>query len=436
MSMFLYRRDNERGSTMLIARASRFVRWLIIQPRKFLCHRHSPELAIIANLIRPLILIAIPIAGANAQFDLCQDREWVDFTGKHKTVGKLIAIEEDRVALATKSSNNVKVKLRDLSENDSSYVKAFLSIQDTLKSRDESIRILTDLESDLAKLESTSRNSGPQAIASHKVLIAEAVDKLTGMHDSDSNLFSGFLGATFLSLGKDPVAGKIGRAAPVQLDPGSFRRASRYLESAIERLRNCEKHFPGQYTPALCSALNNFAVLSLKLSQPSRAASLLGEVCLQSEVSHIASLHNAKLLLKLGAEKKSIFALKSSQIKMLKDATANASEEEHGLPLLFLYSLDFDGSTSANKPPSGQGMNALSQLRIRPEHSCFVCSGKGIVSCRSCANGVVNTSVLKQIGVDPRTGRPITVSVPAATACGPCRGKGFFKCTFCDGGQI
>lgn len=377
----LYTAKKERRSAMLIDNASSFAARLMRLCENSLRDRYSQSFAIGSSLVRTLILIAVSVSGASAQFDLCQDREWVDFTGKHKTVGRLIAIEEDRIGLVTKSSSNIKVKLRDLSENDSSYVKAFLSIQDTLKSRDESMRILTGLESDLAKLESTSRNSDPQAITNHKVLVSEAVDKLTGMHDSDSNLFSGFLGATFLSLGKDPVVGRIGRAAPVQLDPGSFRRASRYFESAIERLRNCEKHFPGQYTPALYSALNNFAVLNLKLGQPSRAASLLGEVCLLSEVSHIALLHNAKLLSKLGAEKKSILALKSSQLKMLKDATANAAEEEQGLPLLFLYSLDVDGSTSTNGPPSGQGINSLIKLRIRPEHSCFVCSGKGIVSC-------------------------------------------------------
>jgi hypothetical protein len=252
-------------------------------------------------------------------------------------------------------------------------------------------------------------------------------------------VISGFIAGTLLSLGKDPRTGSLGRATPVQLDEDQVRRAQRYLEASLERLRNTEKYFPSSFPITFASALNNLAVLCIKSGQPGRAAVLLGESCINMPQSHIAQMHNSKLLLRFGSDKKSIFALSKSQSNQLSAAVASLKLEgdSMNLPNLFLYTTDFDGATRRSSASSRSSeMSDLFRFQLIPEHTCFICRGKGIIDCRGCANGVVNTSTVRAVGVNPSTGGPAFAAVPDAKSCDACNGKGIFKCQACDNGQI
>lgn len=376
---------------------------------------------------------------AYGQLDRCLPREWSDYTGAYKTAATLKGLDGEFVVLSKANGETVRVKIRNLSDQDKSYLVAFNSLKDSPEAAVEASKVHQDLVDSLIQLESSQNLKKIEAAQKHQQLVSQAITRLWEMHETDENVISGFIAGTLLSLGKDPRTGSIGRATPVQLDEDQVRRAQRYLEASLERLRNTEKHFPSSYPITFASVLNNLAVLCVKSGQPGRAAVLFGESCINMPQSHIAPMHNANLLLRLGSEKKSVFALSKSQSNQLSEAVASLKSlnETINLPNLFLYSTDFDSAMRKSSTSSRSlEMSDLFRFRLIPEHTCFICRGKGIIDCRGCANGVVNTSTVRAVGINPSTGRPAFASVPDAKSCDACDGRGIFKCQACDNGQI
>lgn len=410
------------------------------KPMQFASRKQSPIGRILCGVILLMISVASYYAPcARGQFDRCLPREWSDYTGSYKTAATLKGIDGDFVVLSKSNGETVRVKIRNLSDPDKSYLVAFKSLKDSSDAAAEASKLYNDLLDSLIQLESSRNLTKLEATQKHQQLLGQAITQLWEMHEADENVISGLIAGTLLSLGKDPRTGSIGKQTPVQLDEDQVRRAQRYLEASLERLRNTEKHFPSSFPITFASVLNNLAVLCIKSGQPGRAAVLFGESCTNMPKPNIAPMHNANLLLRLGSDKKSLFALSKTQSNQLTEAVASlkSANETMNLPNLFLYTTDFDGVTRRSSTSlRSSELSDLLRFQLIPEHTCFICRGKGIVDCRGCANGVVNTSTVRAVGVNPSTGRPAFASVPDAKSCDACDGRGIFKCQACDNGQI
>ena len=69
---------------------------------------------------------------------------------------------------------------------------------------------------------------------------------------------------------------------------------------------------------------------------------------------------------------------------------------------------------------------------------CVACDGKGFIACgaRGCNNGMATTPRIKQVGVNPITGKPITGMARVKVRCKACSGRGGSRCPHCNQGRL
>ena len=81
----------------------------------------------LAGCLHFLVVLAVGMAWFSPSLCLAQTeyeaREWVDNTGKHRTLAELVEVNADHVVLSKSNGRRARVPLRRLSEADRKYVR-------------------------------------------------------------------------------------------------------------------------------------------------------------------------------------------------------------------------------------------------------------------------------------------------------------------------
>lgn len=82
--------------------------------------------------------------------------------------------------------------------------------------------------------------------------------------------------------------------------------------------------------------------------------------------------------------------------------------------------------------------NNLDDLLVIRDDWCNTCSGKSILTCRTCrGSGEVQTGIARvQIAFDPISGKPLFGEVPTKGICGACNGWKKVSCPHCENGKL
>jgi len=382
-----------------------------------------------------------------------ESRQWSDISGQFKIAASLEKVDDLAVYLRNASGESLKVQKRRLSD----YDKEFLRVADSLSSNNACVRDVDDVVGNLFGLlrqiedEARSSNRGNTSDrieqspyvnfrttpfeARHRRAMDDAAASLVALHQNDNNAIAGMMAGTLMAIGKDLRSGSIGTSTPVISDENRLKAADKYLAEGSERLRSLHNHFPKVHPKALVSALNNRAVLALKLGYKGRAVTLMLEASAMNNAMEPALIHNLAILHALSEDKNPIFSASNSQRKQMADIlkATGTTNELYKLPRLFLYSINYDGSQITN---TSYRASDLTNLNLLPEVTCFVCSGNGFLDCKGCVKGKASYVSREPIGINPLNGEVIIGSKVRLKQCELCRSVGFFKCPECKEGQI
>jgi len=130
--------------------------------------------------------------------------------------------------------------------------------------------------------------------------------------------------------------------------------ADKYLAEGSERLKSLHSHFPKAHPMTLVSALNNRAVLSLKLGYKGIAATLMLEASAVSNVLEPALIHSIAILSALSEDKNPIFSASSSQRKQMVEVLnkAGTANELYKLAINELAIKNVPHWFDTDKPPN------------------------------------------------------------------------------------
>lgn len=382
-----------------------------------------------------------------------EPRDWLDVSGKFKITASLVKFDDLEVQLRKAGGEALTVQKRRLSDNDKEYLEAVSHLPLSNACVRKVDEVLNDLVTLLARIEdevgSGDRDIQAQRInqspyvnfqttpseTRHRRAMDDAAEKLVALHTSDQNAVAGVIAGTLMALGKDLRSGAVGTSTPVISDEKRLKEADKYLADGCERLRALWRHFPKTHPISLVSALNNRALLALKLGHKGRAATLLLEAATVCDVQEPVLIHNLSVLSALAENKNPIFSASTSQRKQMAEVLSSINDKVTSpkLPHLFLYTTNLKTFQFIN---TSYRASDLSTLNLWPEVTCFVCSGNGFLDCAGCVKGKASFVNREPIGVNPLNGEIIIGNKVRPKQCQLCRSVGFFKCTQCNQGQI
>jgi len=420
----------------------KYVAWLPGVLRVFLIVLLPPCVSQIAIAQSPQLLPSVK-----------EFRQWSDVSGQFKITASLEKVDDLAVHLRKDSGESVIIQKRRLSAFD----KEFLVFADSLASNDARVtdvdEVVGNLFTLLQRIEdnagSGDRGNAANRVeqspyvnfrttpseAKHRRAMDDAAVRLVELYQNENNAIAGMMAGTLMAVGKDLRSGNIGSSTPVISDENRLKAADKYLKEGSERLKSLHNHFPTAHPMTLVSALNNRAVLSLKLGYKGRAATLMLEASAVSDAPEPVLIHNIAILSALSEDKNPIFSASNSQRKQMAEVLhkAGTANELYKLPRLFLYSTNYDGSRFTN---TSYRASDLTKLNLLPEVTCFVCSGNGFLDCKGCVKGKTSYVTREPIGFNPLNGEVITGNKVRLKQCELCRSVGFFKCPQCKEGQI
>ena len=392
------------------------------------------------------------------------NRQWTDVTGNFSVSATLASADQMNAELRKPSGESVRIPLRRLSDHDREYVDVATTMAVAAGTTSKAREMLDDLRVVLEDIETVaaSDDAGWNGIhqgdhkhpatsfpcspsqARHRQAVDDCAQAFVERHQNPDDAVSALLAGTLLATGKDSRTGSIGRSAPLTTSSKKWKGAEKYLEESLSRLRKLHKHFPEIHPQTLASALNNRAVLALKLGQKGRAASLLVEAAQIQETPPVAVIHNIALFRSLAANNNPLFQASVAQQKLMQQAVDKANAANAGnaanvaprLPSLFYYTMAFNHQTDPT-PTNPTPTNPITGPDdLWPELTCFVCSGTAFIDCAACIRGTASYVNREPIGLNPLNGDVITGNVVRYKPCSKCGSDGGFLCKHCKRGQI
>jgi len=389
------------------------------------------------------------------------NRQWSDVTGNFSVSATLSRADQMNAELRKPSGESVRIPLRRLSDNDREYVDVATTMAVAIGVTPKAREMLDDLQVVLKDIEAvaTSDDAGwngthqggdkhpttsfpcSPSQARHRQAVDDCAQAFAAMHQNPDDTVSALLAGTLLATGKDTRSGSTGRSTPLTTSSKKWKEAEKYLEESLTRLRKLHKHFPEMHPQTLASALNNRAVLALKLGQKGRAASLLIEAAQVQETPQVAVIHNIALFRSLAANNNPLFQASVAQQNLMQQAVekanaAHAANVAPHLPSLFYYTTVFNREADLT-PSNPSHTNPIpGPAELWPELTCFVCSGTAFIDCAACIRGTTSYVNREPIGINPLNGDVITGNVVRYKPCSKCRSTGGFQCKHCKRGQI
>jgi hypothetical protein len=386
------------------------------------------------------------------------NRQWSDVTGNYSISATLASADQTNAELRKPSGESVRILLRRLSDNDREYVDVATTMAVAVGVTSKAREMLDDLQAVLKDIETvaasddagwngthqgdpkhpaTSFPCSPSQ-ARHRQAVDDCAQAFAALHQNPGDAVSALLAGTLLATGKDTRTGSTGLSAPLTTSSKKWKEAEKYLEESLSRLRKLHRHFPEIHPQTLASALNNRAVLALKIGQKGRAASLLIEAAQVQESPQVAIIHNIALFRSLAANGNPLFQASVAQQKLMQQAVdkATVANVAPHLPRIFYYTTAFNqesdltpGTPTPTNPTTGPA-------ELWPELTCFVCSGTAFIDCAACIRGTTSYVNREPIAINPLNGDVITGNVVRYKPCSKCGKDGAFQCKQCKRGQI